>query len=220
MSSGPSGRALRRGTPPRAWGEPPPSLPARIATTLRRWLGGRDAEPRRALPELPLALRHGQLAAGYLSAEQAGDHRGAGAASLAAMEAAAARLDWWPADIWGHRALWHFEQADLALQAIRASRLIGDVRSAAGDPASARRYYAEAIAEARDVGAEQEQGLASLGLGRALLHLGDVTAARRLGTAAVELLERAGAPPGEIESARGLRGVERAVGEGSVEEDG
>ena len=36
-----------------------------------------------------------------------------------------------------------------------------------GDPLSARRYYAEAISEARDIGAEREQGLAALGMGRA-----------------------------------------------------
>ena len=57
----------------------------------------------------------------------------------------------------------------------RQARRIGDLRAAAGDPGSARRYYAEAIDEARDIGAEHEQGLAALGLGRSLLELGDVT---------------------------------------------
>ena len=56
----------------------------------------------------------------------------------------------------------------MTLQATRQARRIGDVRTAAGDPASARRYYAEAIDEARDIGAEHEQGLAALGMGRAL----------------------------------------------------
>ena len=92
------------------------------------------------------------------------------------------------------------------------ARRIGDLRGAAGDPASARRYYAEAIDEARDIGAEHEQGLAALGLGRSLLELGDVTGARRMAGASVELLDRARAPAGEIEAARALLGTEVAVG--------
>ncbi|HET6381200.1 MAG TPA: hypothetical protein VFH63_09280, partial [candidate division Zixibacteria bacterium] len=123
----------------------------------------------------------------------------------------AASEDWWPADLWGHRALWHFEQAGMDLAATRAARLIGDLRSTAGDPASARRYYAEAIAEARDIGAEREQGLAALGLGRAELELGQVTAARRLADAAMDLLARAGAPEEELAAARELRGEEKEV---------
>jgi hypothetical protein len=97
------------------------------------------------------------------------------------------------------------------LEATRAARLIGDLRSAAGDPLSARRYYAEAISEARDLGAEREQGLAALGLGRAAMDLSDVTTARRLAEVAAELLERAGAPAAEVEAAHELRGVEKEV---------
>jgi hypothetical protein len=127
------------------------------------------------------------------------------------MEGAAAAAEWWPADIWGHRALWHYERAGLELEATRAARLIGDLRAAAGDPMSARRYYAEAISEARDLGAEREQGLAALGMGRAAMDLSDVTTARRLGQVAEELLERAGAPPEEIAAAHELRGEEKEV---------
>jgi hypothetical protein len=133
------------------------------------------------------------------------------------MEASIRDGDWWAADIWAHRGLWHFEQAGMALQATRQARRIGDLRSAAGDPASARRYYAEAIDEARDIGAEHEQGMAALGLGRALMELGDVTTARRLAGAAETLLTRTGAPELEIEAARSLRGEEVAVGESTEE---
>lgn len=161
------------------------------------------------LPELPLALRRTELAAPYLEADAAGEHRRAGAAAVAALEAALGRGDWWPADIWGHRALWHFEQAGMELAATRTARQIGDVRLAGGDPASSRRYYAEAISEARDIGAEREEGLAALGLGRAHLELGDVTSARRLAQIAIDLLERCGAPDAEIGAARELRGEEK-----------
>jgi hypothetical protein len=99
----------------------------------------------------------------------------------------------------------------MALESTRAARLIGDLRWAAGDPASARRYYAEAISEARDLGAEEEEGLAALGMGRAALDLSDVTTARRLGTIALELLERAEAPADELRAARELRGEEKEV---------
>jgi hypothetical protein len=99
----------------------------------------------------------------------------------------------------------------MELEATRAARLIGDLRSAAGDPASARRYYAEAISEARDLGAEREQGLAALGMGRASLDLSDVTTARRLAQIALELLERCGAPAEEVRAARELRGEEKEV---------
>ena len=196
---------------PRSWGEPRPSWLAR----LRARLANRRDAPRAGLPELPLALRHGALAEAYLGAERDGDHRRAGAAAVSAMDRAMATEQWWPADAWAHRALWHFEQAGMTLQAARQARRIGDLRAAAGDPASGRRYYAEAIDEARDVGAEHEQGLATLGLGRALLELGEVTAARRLAAAAVDLLDRAEAPAAEIASARALLGTEVAVGEGS-----
>jgi hypothetical protein len=127
------------------------------------------------------------------------------------MQRAGEQRDWWPADIWGHRALWHYEQAGLELEATRAARLIGDLRWAAGDPGSARRYYAEAISEARDLGAEREQGLAALGMGRAAMDLSDVTTARRLGAIALDLLARAGAPDAELDAASELRGQEKEV---------
>jgi tetratricopeptide (TPR) repeat protein len=114
--------------------------------------------------------------------------------------------------------VWHFVLAGVALEATRPGRRIGDLRAAAGDPASARQYYAEAIDEARDIGAEQEQGLAAVGLGRALMELGDVTSARRLASAAVDLLERAAAPAAQIEQARKLLGDERPVGEGAEDD--
>jgi hypothetical protein len=100
----------------------------------------------------------------------------------------------------------------MELHAARAARRIGDVRVLGGDPASARRYYAEAISEARDLGAEREEGLAALGMGRAELELGSVTTARRLAQIAVDLLERCGAPGAEVEAARELRGREKPVG--------
>lgn len=173
--------------------------------------------PRSALRDLPQSLRHGELAAAYLAAESAGDDAAAGSAALDAMQRASDADEHWPADVWGHRALWHFERAEMSLEAVRTARLIGDVRSAAGDPDSARRYYAEAIDEARDIGAEHEQGLASLGLGHALLARGEVTTARRMAAAAVTLLDRAGAAPAEIDGARELLGTEHPVGERTEE---
>ena len=86
----------------------------------------------------------------------------------------------------------------MELAATRAARAIGDVRVAGGDPDSARRYYAEAISEARDLGAEREEGLAALGMGRAEMDRGNVTTARRLAAIAFDLLERGGAPAHEI----------------------
>ena len=200
-----------------AWGEPGPSLAARLLRRGRALLGVREARERAGLPELPLALRRGDLATAYLSAEHGRDHARAGAAASRAAEEAIATQAWWPADAWAHRALWHFERAELGLQATRQARRIGDLRVAAGDPASARRYYAEAIDEARDIGAEREQGLAALGLGRALLDLGEVTQARRMGGAAVTLLERSAAPAGELTAARDLLGTELSVGERAEE---
>jgi hypothetical protein len=192
------------------WGEPPPGLGARIAARARAVL--RPTPPERlTLPELPLALRHGEIAERYLGAERATDHRRAAAAAVAAMDESARREEWWAADIWGHRGLWHFERVDMTLQAARQARRIGDLRVRAGDPASARRYYAEAIDEARDIGAEHEQGLAAEGLGRALLELGRVTEARRLASAAVDLLVRSGAPEAEVAVARELMGREVPV---------
>jgi hypothetical protein len=174
--------------------------------------GAPPSSARRAtLPPLPVALQRSALAAPYLTADAAADHDAAAEAAAAAMQRARDERDWWPADIWGHRALWHYEQAGMELEAARAARLIGDLRWAAGDPASARRYYAEAISETRDLGAEREQGLAALGLGRAAMDLADVTVARRLGAIALDLLERAGAPQEERHAARDLRGEEKEV---------
>ncbi|HEX2194120.1 MAG TPA: hypothetical protein VHK63_04055 [Candidatus Limnocylindria bacterium] len=198
--------------PPTRWGEPPPGPLRRLAERVRSLLGRNDVPAPRGLRPLPLRLRQGELASPYLAAEADDDHRRAGAAASAAMESATASAEWWAADVWGHRALWHFERAGMELAATRAARLIGDVRAAAGDPASARRYYAEAISEARDIGAEREEGLAALGMGRAALDLGDVTTARRLAGIAVDLLVRCGAPEAEVAAARDLRGEEKEVG--------
>jgi hypothetical protein len=197
--------------PPVRWGEPPPTPLARAIIRVRSWIGGTPRETRATLPELPLTLRRSEPAAPYLAAEASGEHGAAGDAASAAMQRAVAVGEWWPADIWGHRALWHYERAGMELEATRAARLIGDLRTEAGDPLSARRYYAEAISEARDLGAEREQGLAALGMGRAALDLSDVTTSRRLAQIALEILERCGAPPEEIEAARELRGEEKEV---------
>lgn len=200
-----------------AWGEPAAGPLARLVARARSIVGASDPSRGQALRELPLALRRGELAEGYLAAERAGDHRRAGAAASAAAERAIGAGGWWAADLWAHRGLWHFEQAGMTLQATRQARRIGDLRSAAGDPAGARRYYAEAIDEARDIGAEHEQGLAALGLGRALLEIGEVTTGRRLAAAAETLLLRAGSPEAEVAAARQLRGEERTVGERTEE---
>lgn len=201
-------------TPSRAprWGEAPAGPLARVRAWLGGLLGTPPAAARRGLPPLPVALRRTELAGPYLAAEEEGDHRRAGAAALRAMERAIGVQAWWAADSWAHRALWHFERSDQALQATRVARRVGDLRCAAGDPASARRYYAEAISEARDIGAEREEGLAALGLGRAALELGDVTTARRLAAISLDLLERSAAPLTEREAAAELRGRERRVG--------
>ena len=208
-----------RATPdsPIRWGEPPRggSLGTGFSAVVSRvcaFLGGRQVPARQTLPLLPLVLRHSELAQRYLAAEGAADHPSAGAAASTAVEQAISERAWWPADVWGHRALWHFEQAGMELEATRAARRIGDVRVGGGDPASGRRYYAEAISEARDLGAEREEGLAALGMGRAELELRNVTTARRLGQIALDLLERCGAPAEEIAAARELRGEEKEVG--------
>jgi tetratricopeptide (TPR) repeat protein len=193
------------------WGEPRPGIVLRLAARVRGLFGERRAEIER-LPALPAVLRRGDLAASYLAAEDSRDHRRAAAAAAEASERAIDAAQWWPADAWAHRALWHFEQAQMELHAARAARRIGDVRVLGGDAASARRYYAEAISEARDLGAEREEGLAALGMGRAELELGSVTTARRLAQIAVDLLERCGAPSAEIAAARELRGTEKPVG--------
>jgi hypothetical protein len=199
--------------PPSSWGEPAPGLVARLVGRVRAMLGPDAAPSRDGLGELPVRLRRDPRAAAYLAAEGGRDHPAAAEAAVAAMDAAVAAEDWWIADVWAHRALWHYEQGQMAIEAIRQARRIGDLRWAAGDASSARRYYAEAIDEARDVGAEHEQGLAAFGLGRALLDLGAVSEARRLASAAVTLLERAEAPAAELAAARELLGIEVAVGE-------
>lgn len=208
-----------RATPnsPIRWGEPPRggSLGASfsaLVSRVRAALGDRPRPPRESLPTLPLALRRGELAQHYLAAEGHADHPGAGAAASTATEQAISERAWWPADIWGHRALWHYEQAGMDLEATRAARRIGDVRVGGGDPSSSRRYYAEAISEARDIGAEREEGLAALGMGHAELELRNVTTARRLGQIALDLLERCEAPEEEKAVARELRGEEKEVG--------
>lgn len=202
---------------PPTWGEPRPGTLARIVARVRSTFGAAPDEVE-GLPELPLALRRGELATRYLSAERRDDHPEAAEAAVAAMDQAISAEEWWPADAWAHRALWHYEQAELTLEAVRQARRIGELRAAAGDPDSARRYYAEAIDEARDIGAEHEQGLAAVGLGRALLDLGNVTQARRLASAAIDLLERSGAPADEVAAARELLGREVPVGGPKVEE--
>ncbi|HEX2883424.1 MAG TPA: hypothetical protein VHQ42_02510 [Candidatus Limnocylindria bacterium] len=199
-----------------AWGEPPPGIIDRLRRAVRSVIG--DSGVRDAPGELPLALRRTEPGQTYLATVRSGEHPASAEAAAAAMERAADDGDWWAADVWGHRALWHYEQATMALEAVRQARRIGDVRSGAGDPSSARRYYAEAIDEARDIGAEREQGLAAIGLGRALLELGEVTQARRLAAAAVDLLQRAEAPSPELEAARQLLGTEVAVGAGTAKE--
>jgi hypothetical protein len=177
-----------------------------------RGIVGAQPPPRAdRLPDLPVALRRSPLAAPYLAAIEAPDHRRAAVAAGNASDRAIEERAWWAADAWAHRALWHFERVEMTLEATRQARRIGDIRVAGGDPASARRYYAEAIGEARDIGAEREEGLAALGMGRAELDLVNVTAARRLATIAIELLERADAPPEEVAAARELRGDERTV---------
>ena len=200
-----------RRSPPMQWGEPPPGPLVQILVRVRSLFGAPPPPARVSLPDLPVALRRSELAAPYLTAQAGGEHNEAAAAATTAMARAVGQGDWWPADIWGHRALWHYERAGMELEATRAARLIGDLRSAAGDPASSRRYYAEAISEARDLGAEHEQGLAALGMGRAALEMSDVTTARRLAQIALELLERCDAPAEEIDAARQLRGEEKEV---------
>ena len=201
--------------PPRArpaWGEGASRSPAaRLAAWLQSLVGREERRPVDRLPDLPVQLRRAALAAPYLEAGRSGDHRRAGAAAANASEQAVEARAWWAADAWAHRALWHFERVDMTLAATREARRIGDIRVAGGDPGAARRYYAEAISEARDIGAEREQGLAALGLGRAELDLGNVTVARRLAGIAEELLERAGAPSDEAMAARELRGEEKPV---------
>lgn len=198
--------------PPTRWGEPQPGPLQRLLGRIRSFVSPPTRRAAVGLRPVPLALRRGELADSYLIAQADGDHRRAATAATTAMERAVAAGEWWPADIWGHRALWHFERAGMELAATRTARLIGDLRLAAGDPASSRRYYAEAISEARDIGAEREEGLAALGMGRAALQRSEVTTARRLGRIAEELLVRCGAPEDEIAAARELSGEEKVAG--------
>jgi hypothetical protein len=184
---------------------------AALVAGARTTVGGKPPATHQSLQQLPAVLRRGELAERYLAAEGEADHRRAGAAATAAAEQAFSTQQWWPADLWGHRALWHFEREGMELAATRAARFIGDVRVAGGDPASGRRYYAEAISEARDIGAEREEGLAALGMGRAEMELGNVTTARRLAQIALDLLERSEAPVDEVSAARDLRGEEKEV---------
>jgi len=209
----PETMTVTRRTAPIRWGEPRPGPIARLALRLRALLGAPAAVEHETLATLPLALQHGDLAQAYLAAQQDRDHARAGAAAISSLEGAVEQGEWWPADIWGHRALWHFERAGMELAATRAARAIGDVRVAGGDPDSARRYYAEAISEARDLGAEREEELAALGMGRAEMDRGDVTTARRLAAISVDLLERCEAPAEEIAAAAELRGTEKPVRE-------
>jgi len=202
---------------PIRWGEAPRGgrvgeAVHRLVVRVRATLGTPPRATHVALGSLPVALRRGELAEVYLAAAAEADHAKAGGSAAAAAESAMAVRAWWPADIWAHRAMWHFEQAGMELDATRGARLIGEIRLAGGDPTSARRYYAEAINEARDIGAEREEGLAALGMGRAELELGDVTTARRLAQIAVDLLQRGDAPPDEVAAARELRGEEKEVG--------
>ena len=183
----------------------------RIADRLREMISGSPVRRPDLLPDLPAVLRRMPLAEPYLAAVRGADHRRAGVAASSAAESAIEARAWWAADAWAHRALWHYERAEMALAATRQARRIGDLRTAAGDPRSARRYYAEAISEARDLGAEREEGLAALGLGRASVDLGDVTTARRLAAVSVDLLRRAGAPSAELHDAEELRGTEKRV---------
>jgi hypothetical protein len=202
--------------PPVRWGESPRGgwIGTRISALVARAraaAGGKPVTTRQTLPQLPAVLRRGELAERYLAAEGEADHRRAGAAATAAAEQAFSAQAWWQADLWGHRALWHFEREGMDLAATRTARFIGDVRVAGDDPASGRRYYAEAISEARDIGAEREEGLAALGMGRAEMELGNVTTARRLAHIALDLLERSAAPVEEVSAARDLRGDEKDV---------
>ncbi len=171
------------------------------------------------LPDLPAVLRRDPLADPYVAATRVGDHRMAAESASTAAEHAIGAHSWWAADAWSHRALWHYERVDMTLAATRIARRIGDIRVAGGDPDSARRYYAEAISEARDIGAQREQGLAALGMGRAELDRADVTTARRLANIAETLLVSAGAPADEIEAARELRGDEKPVDERATGND-
>jgi hypothetical protein len=200
------------GSVPVRWGPPPPGPASRFGAWLRSIAGAKPDTVQR-LADLPVALRQAPLAAPYLEAEREGDQRRAGTSAMAAAEAGIASQAWWAADLWAHRALWHFERAEMLLESTRAARRIGDLRVAGGDPASARRYYAEAISEARDLGAEREEGLAAYGMGRAELELGNVTAARKLAHIAVGLLERCGAPADEMAAAWELQGTERPIGD-------
>ena len=182
----------------------------RLGALVLRALGAPSTD---RLPGLPVLLRRSELAPPYLEAERAGNHRRAGAVATTASSRELDVRRWSPAEAWAQRALWHFEHAGMWLHAARGARRIGEVHLAAGDATGSRRYFAEAISEARDLGATREEGLAALGLGRAELELGNVSTARRLARIAIDLLERHGAPDAEVAAARELRGVEIPVSE-------
>jgi len=144
-------RAVTPG-PPIRWGEAPSggwisSHISALVARARAFAGWKPPTTRETLPQLPAVLRRGELAERYLAAEGEADHRRAGAAATAAAEQAFSAQAWWPADLWGHRALWHYEREGMDLAATRTARFIGEVRVAGGDPTSGRRYYAEAISE-------------------------------------------------------------------------
>ena len=203
-------RPRRRTSAPVRWqGQASESALGRLAARLMQVLG---LATRDTLPSLPAVLRQSELAPTYLDAERLRDHRRAGAVATTASRRELRVLRWSPAEAWAQRALWHFEHAGMWLQATRTARQIGEVHLAAGDAAGARRHFAEAISEARDLGASREEGLAALGLGRAEIDLGNVTTGRRLAQIAVDILERCGAPASEIGAARELRGTEVRVG--------
>ena len=186
------------------------SVLGRTAAHLRRLLG---IPPSGRPTRLPPSLREHELAPRYLDAQRLADHRRAGVVAAVAWRRELDAMRWSPAEAWAQRALWHFEHAGMWLHAARTARRIGEVHLVAGDAAGARRYFAEAIAEARDLGASREEGLAALGLGRAEIELGHVTAGRRLAQISVDLLSRCRAPASEIAAAKELRGTEIRVGD-------
>ncbi|HET6381007.1 MAG TPA: hypothetical protein VFH63_08280, partial [candidate division Zixibacteria bacterium] len=71
-------RTPARRSPAPRWGEPPPSLVTRLVRRLRAVAGERPSSGLRSLPPLPVALQRSELAAPYLEADRAGDHRRAG----------------------------------------------------------------------------------------------------------------------------------------------
>ena len=63
--------------PRRPWGVPRPGLLSRLAARIRRLVPSDEGPEPEGLPELPLALRRGELGAAYLGAGRGGeDQRG------------------------------------------------------------------------------------------------------------------------------------------------